>query len=366
MAKQAVSVEEQIAAINRDLKARKTGCTVQLIGDRLYLRGTFPPKPGDGKSKAYFQRIALGIYANPAGIKRARLEAEKLGSDLALGRFNWADWIEAATPKPKQKTVGDWLKEYEAEYFLLNPRNPTTEHTWYQNYELMFRRLGLENVLTHELMLEVISQTQPGSRIRQRLCDAYNRLARFAGMDANFRKLRGENEPKRREIPPDDLILECRKLFDASPSWQWIYSVIAAYGLRNHEAFKIELDTIKVGPLITIREDTKTGRRKALPCWPEWYELFELSNPIVPVNRGRNNPIIGQRVSKKFREFGVPFTPYDLRHAWAIRVARLGVPDSIAARLQGHSLEMHSGVYLEHLSDRDYLAAFELMRGDQI
>ncbi|MEW6499760.1 MAG: hypothetical protein AB1589_45950 [Cyanobacteriota bacterium] len=41
----AISVESQLYEINGELKASRVGVIVEVRGDRLYLRGTFPPSP---------------------------------------------------------------------------------------------------------------------------------------------------------------------------------------------------------------------------------------------------------------------------------------------------------------------------------
>jgi hypothetical protein len=86
--------EKQITSANARLKSAKTGVTIEAKGDRLTLRATLPPKPSSGKDKPYQQRIYLGWYANPAGIKRAEAEAHKISENLLKDKFTWADYQE--------------------------------------------------------------------------------------------------------------------------------------------------------------------------------------------------------------------------------------------------------------------------------
>jgi hypothetical protein len=46
----------------------------------------------------------------------------------------------------------------------------------------------------------------------------------------------------------------------------------------------------------------------------------------------------------------IPFTPYDLRHAWAIRAHIMEVPIKAAADNLGHSVEIHTKIYQKWLS----------------
>lgn len=40
-------------------------------GNKLYLEGTFPPKPGSTKTIPHQQYLTLGVSANPPGLKVA-------------------------------------------------------------------------------------------------------------------------------------------------------------------------------------------------------------------------------------------------------------------------------------------------------
>ncbi|MBK4732259.1 hypothetical protein JJD41_20660 [Oxynema sp. CENA135] len=77
----------ELDELNRELKQINAGVTVRQKGNRLYLRGTFPPKPGSSKQKPHQQDLKLGIYSNPAGLKRAKIEALRVGSLLASKTF---------------------------------------------------------------------------------------------------------------------------------------------------------------------------------------------------------------------------------------------------------------------------------------
>ena len=74
---------------------------------KLSLRGSLPCKHGEGRGNRQ-QTIALGIFANPAGVKVEIAKAQRLESDLNLDRFDWADWGD---PKAEPKTAADWGQE---------------------------------------------------------------------------------------------------------------------------------------------------------------------------------------------------------------------------------------------------------------
>ncbi|MEM6716600.1 MAG: hypothetical protein AAGD09_21015 [Cyanobacteria bacterium P01_F01_bin.56] len=69
-----------------------------------------------------------------------------------------------------------------------------------------------------------------------------------------------------REIPSDEDIIRYRNELE-NPAWQWVYGVMACYGLRNHEVFYLDLSEF---PVVRVLDDTKTGAREVWPCYPEW------------------------------------------------------------------------------------------------
>ena len=60
----------QLEQTNQQLKQANTGVVIFKRGSKLSLRGMLPDKNGNGFRQ---QTIALGIYANAAGIKQAKL-----------------------------------------------------------------------------------------------------------------------------------------------------------------------------------------------------------------------------------------------------------------------------------------------------
>ncbi len=56
---------------------------------KLTLRGSLPCRNGGRGNRQ--PTIALGIYANPAGVKVAIAKAQRLESDLNLDWFDWSD-----------------------------------------------------------------------------------------------------------------------------------------------------------------------------------------------------------------------------------------------------------------------------------
>ena len=73
-------------------------------------------------------------------------------------------------------------------------------------------------------------------------------LAKFAGFQTDFSALVGSYSPKRvapRLLPSDEAIAVAR-LSITNEAWQWVFGVVACYGLRPHEAFHLNLSGFPV------------------------------------------------------------------------------------------------------------------------
>lgn len=329
--------------------------------DRLYLRATLPPKPDSSKSKPYQQRISLGVYFNPAGVKRAEAEAQKLNYDLMLNQFAWNNWAEN---KEASRSVADWIKAFQADYFTRRERNPKSETTWDKDYRLPYKKLPQEQLLTAAVLELTAASYPPDTRARQRACTAYGALAKFAKIDHNLKALRGQYRPtavSRDKVPTDSLVLAWEKRIP-NTRWQNFYRLCACYGLRNHEAFYVDLEKLQTDPIAVV-QDGKTGYHLALPCPLEWWERwFEGQAIELPELNVRKNSDYGHRSSHYFYMLKFPFTIYDLRHAHAGRMELKGIGGTIAAKSQGHSLKTHSDIYLNFLGESELRQVLERLR----
>lgn len=330
----------RLAQTNGRLKAANVGATVGIKGNRLHLRATLPPKPDSTKLSAYQQRLSLGYHANPAGLKLAEQEARKVGALIDRDQFRWNEYVKNHV---QSENCCDWVERFEQDYFERRRRTPKTETTWKGDYADVFKKLPQNEPLTTELMIAAIAQTKPDTRTRKRFTTALTALAKFAGLEADFKPLKGNYSPRRvnrRTLPTDEQISASREAIN-SAVWQRAYGLLATYGLRPHELMHLDFSQF---PVLLVEDDTKTGQRRARPFYPEWADSWDLRGDL-PVLTGANNRAIGSRVSQAFNRYSIPFHPYDLRHAWAVRTIRFGVPDSIACKWMGNSVEIFSKTY---------------------
>lgn len=337
---------------NGRLKAAKTGVTILQRGDRLYLQAVLPPRPGStNKSSSFQQQIALGIHANASGISLAEKEARRVGYLRDAKDFDWG--LYGRTTQ-KLETVGDWIQKFEEK-----KRGEVCGTTWKTDYQRPFGTLPQCEPITPEVLLNAIAKTTPNTRQRRRFCLAFRQLAQFAGIEIDLSTLMGNysaTQVQPRELPADEDIV---KVFEqiTNPQWQWIYGVLAAYGLRDHEAFYLDLSKFPIAQVL----EGKTGYRQCWPLRPEWAEQWDLKNIKRPPVTGGCHADFGDRVCKFFARSPAHFCAYDLRHAWAIRALSFGLDTSLAAKQMGHSLVTHTQTYHLALNERQQQQAYDLL-----
>jgi integrase len=321
-----------------------------------------PPRPGSGKTKPCQQHIPLNVYANPAGFKKAEAEAHRVGTLLAIGKFDWSEFL--AVSAPDSIPVKVWIKRLEEQYFSERARTVQTEGTWKKEYLALLAKLPQDRAPSADLLTDLICTTQPDSRSRRRACYAASALAKLVGIELDISRLMGHYSPRHptpRDIPSDQQIAEWWERIP-NASWQWAYGVMATYGLRNHEIGYIEPDSLKKAPgIISILEGGKTGARRVWPCYPEWWERWRLWDVTLPEIKGKNNSDLGHRMYVQFGRYGIPFNPYDLRHAWAIRTIYFGWDVSLSAAQMGHSTQVHCDIYHHWITDQHHQRAFDAL-----
>ena len=163
---------------------------------------------------------------------------------------------------------------------------------------------------------------------------------------------------------------------------QWALAMVATYGLRPHEVFHLECLPDAEGWIqIGGAERTKTGFRPVMPAPLAWVERYGLREnlaaelPWQPQFDANgtclNNQYLGGQLGRAMRLRLDPLTvvaqasanahrratreilqcvPYDLRHAWAIRLASdpayAHISAETAAEMMGHSRDVHKEIYL--------------------
>jgi integrase len=354
-----LDLEAELKKLNLRLKAGGTRVTVEARGNSLLLRGTFPPKPRSGKVKPYQQRLFLGYRFSLAGLRATEQEAKRVSADLELNNFNWLDWLdESENDGPTSNIpISYWLEKFEEHHWNLTAKSRKSLISW-RNYERAFKKFqDTSKFLTLDEILIAIASTPPDTAARLNACMYLSKLAQFAGIDGveKITELKGGYSTKcvnPRSLPSDEKIALTVESI-GQPGWRWLVGMLAAYGLRPHEIFDIDMSEF---PAVRIAKDTKTGERLVYPLYPQWGTSWKLDKVIFPkLSRRTADNLIPQW----FRNRNIGFRPYDLRHCYARRCFEFDIPTNRAAKLMGHSEDIHVRAYRAWIDERYYRQKFE-------
>jgi len=371
-----MNVIQEINNVNDKFATQGSKLRIEKRGEKLNIRGSLPSK--EDKKNFKVQRISLGIKADISGLEEAKKKLQLINLQLELNQFDWINWISI----PKKKRIKNdsefsnklnlfeefFFKESKSEYL-----NSTRKTTWRSSYKPYLKRiLNIYNENYSGDLEKVFQKTlesyKEGSRSRKQCATSLSVLAKF--LDINLPEdwklnSRGYGLKKAgfRDLPKDELI---EKLWETIPnkSWKFVFGLMATYGLRNHEVFFCDLSSLTNfgDKIIRVLPTTKTGEHQVWPFHPEWVEKFELSklgeNPELLPNINRDLKIttlqnIGKKITDQFKRYSLQIKPYDLRHAWAVRTIFYDLPDTVAARMMGHSVSLHTQTYHHWITKRD-------------
>ncbi|MEP0917232.1 site-specific integrase [Leptolyngbya sp. DQ-M1] len=371
------ALDAKISQANQRLKAAQLGFQVERRGIRLALRGTLPPRPGSSRLRPHQQRLSLGIPATPAGLKQIEQEAKIVAAQLIQNQFDWQEYLSFTDGKRlSQQSLSQQIDAFE-QYFFEQPQrslNPAaTKTTWTSAYAPYLKKLVTIAVdapalsLT-EVLYKTIHSTANHSRSRQLCCTALGAFAEFLNLKlpTDLKTLSGRygaGQTQARQLPSDEEILAIWEKIP-NPAWRFVYAIMATFGLRNHEVFYCNFKGLERGETsIEVLPTTKTGSHQVWAFYPEWIEAFNLRDiqlPQVETDLSKTTlRQVGQRVTAQFRRYGVPFSPYDLRHAWAVRTIHVGLSDTVAAKMMGHSVLVHTRTYHQWITQRDQQQAVD-------
>jgi len=374
-----MAVDDELQRINEGLRVAGVSLRLERRGGRLGLRGPLPRRDGgDGRPT---QRLSLGLPADAHGLAEALRQLHRIEAQLAAGVFRWpAVAAAAAPPASADDLFAASLERFERSFFN-DPRRRRSlsggRSTWTAAYLPYLRRLrheGRGQALSGPLLQQVLETYPPASRARQQCGLVLGLLARQEGLvlPDDWREQAagyGLHRARFRAVPSDGTILEAVSAIP-NPAWRLVYGLMATYGLRNHEVFFADFSDLapRGEKVLRVLPTTKTGEHQVWPFLPDWVERFGLG--VLADAPGRLPGVctdlrrttlqqVGRRVAEQFQRYDLPLAPYDLRHAWALRTIHLGLPDTVAARMMGHSVTIHTRTYHHWITRRDQQRAVD-------
>lgn len=325
----------ELEAANARLKAGKNRCSIQMRGRSYALVATLPTRDGTARKQ---QRVALGPEID---LYEAERKAIELGHQISTKTFSWEAWEEPEGPTTLN--VDDFLKA--AQRLHASKYRKDTErgdNAWSKKWRPALNKLPPSGVINEAVLLRVIRTLPAGSAGRRDQGNLLTQVAKSLGLETEelLAACRGYGVDKlnKRDIPSDEAIEAAMRQIRL-PHWRWAFGMCAAYGLRPHECAAL---TWLEDNWIEVHDKTKTGSRRVTACPSRWVDQFELRS----LPRPEQAP---SKLSKTFNDAldrdGISIKPYNLRHAYALRLLDNGVTADLGARLMGHSLAVHQTTY---------------------
>ena len=371
-----MNVIHEINNVNDKFATQGSKLRIEKRGEKLNIRGSLPSK--EDKNNFKIQRISLGLKADISGLEEAKKKLQLINLQLELNQFDWINWIV----KPNRKELKDdfefpnRLYQFE-EFFFRESKSEylssTRKTTWRSSYKPYLKRVlniyyEYESEDLEKIFQKTLESYKEGSRSRKQCATSLSVLAKFleVKLPEDWKlnsKGYGLNKAGFRDLPTDEVI---EKIWAQIPnkSWKFVFGLMATYGLRNHEVFFCDLSSLTSfgDKIVRVLPTTKTGEHQVWPFHPEWVEKFELSklgeNPELLPNIINDLKIttlqkIGKKITDQFKRYSLQIKPYDLRHAWAVRTIFYDLPDTVAARMMGHSVSLHTQTYHHWITKRD-------------
>jgi integrase len=377
-----MNVIKEINNVNDKFATQGSKLRIEKRGNKLNIRGSLPSK--EDKNNFKIQRISLGLKADISGLEEAKKKLQLINLQLELNQFEWINWI--VNPKIKEIKndfeFSSRLNQFEEFFFKENKSeylSSTRKTTWRSSYKPYLKRIlsiysEYESENLEKIFQKTLESYREGSRSRKQCATSLSVLAKFLEIklpeDWKLNsKGYGLNKAGFRDLPTDEVI---EKIWAKIPnkSWKFVFGLMATYGLRNHEVFFCDLGSLTTfgDKIIRVLPTTKTGEHQVWPFHPEWVEKFELSklgeNPELLPKINNDLKIttlqkIGKKITDQFKRYSLQIKPYDLRHAWAVRTIFYDLPDTVAARMMGHSVSLHTQTYHHWITKRDQQQAVD-------
>lgn len=369
--------------------------------------------------KRSLTQLGRGKFGHNAdSVNRGIAIAQEIDLKIRANAFSWKDypqWLPnefkpLAEEKTKQKTIGEWIKEYEKDYWSTRTKNKNSkqyfrdERNW-KDYLKYFKHIPDWSKLPSKEIFDTACSNYPKSRKRNEFCSKIKAFAHFCKItDYDNKKLRLRKEQieikaKPRKTLTEKEIEEWYQKFSEWTGgnngksdwelWQWMFGMQATYGFRNHEIFNAYNLTEKyfgedgrwyypfvdttTNPRGIIYTEGKGVKRSAfLPQPRRWLDEFKLRQPpkeyfdfmaeIKELNEYEQElkkELKNGYYGKFLNRHNFTFTAYSLRHTWNVKSHGLGIPVSLIIKNLGHSLLENDRTYLQSQNLQSCLDAID-------
>jgi integrase len=316
----------------------------------LYIRGMFPSDTG-----LIRREFSLKCKNNPQGRKAALIKAKEIDYLLLSGQWEQEE--------KNNLTVEKAIAQYTIHYWNTREKTPDRIKNWQKEQEYYWGYLPQDETFNAGLIKRVLESLEGGSYKQKKMSMLLSPLARYHGIDFNFapyKKYQSKSKSTIHLPKPEDII-------GTINSFRYEYHRITAivllyYGLRPHELFRSKIFLNQTPITLVVGERTKTQSRTVYPIeFQDSFDYLDLLR-VAEVNclflseyydrfikTTLTNRELGGKVSRWFSRF--PFSPYQLRHYYAVRGAVKGISPVVMSKWMGHSLTVHYKHYGSLIGD---------------
>ena len=372
--------------------------------------------------KKSLNKLGRGKFPHTANaVANAVAIAQEIDNKVKANAFSWLDypqWMpKQVRPvdvfKPEDKTIAQWITEYEEFYWLSRDKNRYQDFkNWDKGYLRYFKKISDWEAYPSKKLFDEACRNHPKSVKRNECCTRIKFLAHFCGLEdydpQEFRLSKKQITVKakaKRELTDKEVEAWFDKFSEwtgqsSNPSqwqlWQWMFGMQATYGFRNHETLNIfnltedyrgedgrlypAFTDTKRNPRGIIYTEGKGVKRAAFAPRPlKWLDKFNLKkipqdyikfqkelNKVSKFEQDRKKDYKLQAYNSFLREHGFTFTAYNLRHHYNVKSHLAGVPASIIAKNLGHTLAMNTSIYLESQGIKSCLEALDNLENNSL
>ena len=307
--------------------------------NRLYLLAKLPRKDGKGPNEA--QRIPTGLSDTAVNRRVAEKRRARLQRAIDTDTFEWADWVET------NKGGATWKQAIAQLYKKRVILGRTGENTWEQNYMGRLRQADMNKVVTSREIERFMNRWRVDQCSYKEAFYLIKDMCTLIAVPFPEIPLPKYKESALANVPEDHEIIEwVEKIQAVDPELAWCVGMMATYGLRDHELDDCWFIDLK--NRLGVPDETKTGYRTVVPLERDWVDLFELRSERRRVKVSKAPDSTAQWLFYHRKKVGFPYKPYALRHSYAWRLWHVGgakLDIFTAARLMGHSVEVHERTY---------------------
>ncbi len=132
-------VDKEIEVINKKLRSGYGKASLRRVGGSLYLRATYPPKPGETEPKQ--RELPLKLKATVTNLRMALEKSIAISTDLALERFSCSDFlptaIELAAATAAPVVVAEWVALQKLSTLIAMNKLPTISTTGWRTMVIL-------------------------------------------------------------------------------------------------------------------------------------------------------------------------------------------------------------------------------------